>query len=118
MSSEGLVGKGFVGDGRIMGDGGNDGIVSGKVAVGGDTLGLVDKESVLTHGFVVLSSPGPRYSGGMMDLPYPWYGGQDGCYGPWILRSWACAAFGILSQYDWLYVYYPKGPSVLLIRNP
>ena len=112
MSSKGLVGKGFVGDGS------NDGIVSGKVAVGGDTLGLVDKESVLTHGFVVLSSPGPRYSGGMMDLPYLWYGGQDRCYWPWILRSWACAAFGISSQYNWLYVYYPKGPSVLLIRNP
>ena len=45
MGSDGLVGKGFVGDDRIMGDGGmmggggDEGIVSGKVAVGGDTLG-------------------------------------------------------------------------------
>ena len=82
IGSDGVVGEGFVGGDGMMGNGG---IVSSKVAVGSNKLGLIDTESVLTHGFVALSSPDPQDSGGMLNLPYLWYRWQDGCYGPWIL---------------------------------
>ena len=64
---------------------GNGGIVSSKVAVGGNKLGLIGMESVLTHGSVALSSPDPQDSGGMLNLLYLWYRQPDRCYGPWIL---------------------------------
>ena len=88
IGSDGVVGEGFVGgDGMMGSDGmmGDGGIVSDKVAVGGNKLGLIDTESMLTHGFVVLSSPDPQDSGGTLNLPYLWYGRRDGCYGPRIL---------------------------------
>ena len=83
VGGDGMMGgNGMVGGNGMMGDGG---IVSSKVAVGGNKLGLIGTESMLTHGFVALSSHDPQDSGGMLNLLYLWYGWPDGCYGPQIL---------------------------------